>query len=634
METLIYFGKVNICWILFFSCYWLFFSQHTFFRGNRLYLLVTLLLSFVIPAISFPETEVPALPQVTYIMASTPEIIITAQPAPETSFPWIPCLLMVYVAGVSFMVYRFFNGITKLSRIIENNEKYDFDDYTLVLLSKTQSFTGSFSFFRWLIVSHQDYNHNLDTILCHERVHIRQCHSLDIILIELLKIAFWFNPILWLYKKSLQEIHEYLADEQAPNKERYTTFLVSYALNAPIQSLTNHFFNRSLLKSRVKMIYKNRTSRWLLGKYLVIVPVLLLVIGLTAARERLHLPSQVSALPEPASTDNPTPFQDLIPATVVNKTPVNSDETITVKGRIKDQKGFSLSKVTVVVKNTHLGTSSSYNGSFELKNVPVNSTLVISHVSFRSIELPVDKMKTDYAITLEPVENILKELVVVGYGTSARKYSPEETKDSDQVNDNFQIVEKKAEFPGGEDEMMRYLAKNIRYPSEASRVNMTGTIIISFVVNQYGVVRKPTVIKGLGFGLDDEATRVVSNMPKWNPAIQNNEAVSSEYIIPIKFQIEADPKDQENKQGYRSPTQPITSPSENNVQKAAEAQYVNYTSNYSLGTSSTMANYKFLKFTTQNEVNYALGTSTHVPSTFTNYKIAKPVVRYRYQKTE
>ncbi len=124
-------------------------------------------------------------------------------------------------------------------------------------------------------------------------VHIQQRHSLDILFIEIIKVVFWFNPVIWFYKISLQEVHEFLADEAAPNRDHYARFLVSYSLAVPVTLLTNHFFNSSTLKSRIKMIYKNRNSRWSLGKYLMIVPVLLFAVLMTAAREKLTVPEEV-----------------------------------------------------------------------------------------------------------------------------------------------------------------------------------------------------------------------------------------------------------------------------------------------------------------------------------------------------
>jgi len=450
MDTLLYLGKVNFCWILFYGCYWLLFRKHTFFRWNRAYLLGSLLVSFAFPLITFYE-PVQVLPQVMYNVSATPSLVITAH-APEKTIPWMELSGLVYLAGVLVMLLRLLRGFYDLGSIIVKSEHIKLDDYTIVLLPKATS--GSFSFFRWLAVSDEDYQYHLDTILSHETVHIRQWHSVDILFIELLKTLFWFNPALWFYKNSLQEIHEFLADEHAPNRDKYATFLVSYALNSPVKSLTNHFFNSSLLKTRIKMIYKNRTSRWLLGKYAMIIPVGVVLISLTAAREKL-LPAE-QPVTEKLAYDNVShqvtePEKSIMEksgAVMLNENGIQTDETISIKGSINNSQGIPVRNATIIIKNATIGTTSDKNGKFSLDKVPVNSQIVISHVSYKSVELNIDKAKTDYNVELAPASNVTSEVVVVGYSPININEPVIEGKNNSN-SDRFVIVEKKAEFPGG-----------------------------------------------------------------------------------------------------------------------------------------------------------------------------------------
>ncbi|WP_149241530.1 energy transducer TonB [Dyadobacter sp. 32] len=102
----------------------------------------------------------------------------------------------------------------------------------------------------------------------------------------------------------------------------------------------------------------------------------------------------------------------------------------------------------------------------------------------------------------------------------------------------FTVVEQQPEFPGGTSEMYKYLGKNIKYPSAASRANVSGKVFMSFVVNVDGSIQDVTVLKGLGFGCDEEAMRVVKAMPKWKPGKQSGRAVRVKYNLPINFQLE------------------------------------------------------------------------------------------------
>jgi protein TonB len=102
----------------------------------------------------------------------------------------------------------------------------------------------------------------------------------------------------------------------------------------------------------------------------------------------------------------------------------------------------------------------------------------------------------------------------------------------------FTVVEQQPEFPGGQSEMYKFLQKNMRYPSAASRANVSGRVFMSFVVNVDGSIQDVSVLKGLGFGCDEEAMRVVKAMPKWKPGKQSGRAVRVKYNLPINFQLE------------------------------------------------------------------------------------------------
>lgn len=102
----------------------------------------------------------------------------------------------------------------------------------------------------------------------------------------------------------------------------------------------------------------------------------------------------------------------------------------------------------------------------------------------------------------------------------------------------FTVVEQQPEFPGGNSKLGEYLGKNIRYPSAAQRANVSGRVFISFVVNTDGSIQDVQVLKGLGFGTDEEATRVVKSMPKWRPGKQSGRPVRVKYNLPISFTLE------------------------------------------------------------------------------------------------
>ncbi len=109
-----------------------------------------------------------------------------------------------------------------------------------------------------------------------------------------------------------------------------------------------------------------------------------------------------------------------------------------------------------------------------------------------------------------------------------------ETEDKNQV---FITVEQNPEFAGGMNALLRFLQKNLHYPTPAVNANVTGKVYMQFVVGQDGNISKVDVLKGIGFGCDEEAERVVKLMPKWSPGRQSGRAVSVRFTLPISFQL-------------------------------------------------------------------------------------------------
>ena len=102
----------------------------------------------------------------------------------------------------------------------------------------------------------------------------------------------------------------------------------------------------------------------------------------------------------------------------------------------------------------------------------------------------------------------------------------------------FTVVEQQPEFPGGMSALSQFLSKNIRYPAAAQRANVSGRVFVSFVVNTDGSIQDVQTLKGLGFGTDEEAVRVVKSMPKWRSGKQSGRPVRVKFSLPINFTLE------------------------------------------------------------------------------------------------
>ena len=532
MELLPYLLKLTAYWLVLYLCYALWLRRQTFLRWNRAYLLGSLVAGFVLPLVTYPEAA-PPMPVVYEVTMTAFTVAIVPSPSLLT---WENAMWAAYFLGVMFMLGRLFRHFHQLFSFIRQGESIEMDDHTLVLLDDNRvgeaspgaaapgeaspgaAAPGSFSFLRWIVISRSDYEDNFDTILNHELVHLRQRHSWDVIFLEILQVVFWFNPILIIYKKTLQQVHEFLADEQAKadNRDRYAEFLVSYALNSPTLVLSNQFFNNSFLKNRIAMLYKNKNSQWSLGKYAAVA----LFIGLTALTV--------------ASCE-----REITPSAANGEEMVKGN--VSLEGIVTGPDGKPLEGVSIIAADGKKGTTTNAAGKFEMKAAP-GTDLQIDYPGFSGFKFNISPKfaKNNIVIKMEPgstVGNMTKISTLSADGKVLNLTFQPATTDGETI---FMVVENQPEFPGGRDEMFKYLGQNIKYPEAAAKANVTGKVFVNFVVTTEGEIKDITILKGIGFGADAEAVRVVKNMPRWKPGMQSGRAVNVRYNLPIAFELEDD----------------------------------------------------------------------------------------------
>jgi protein TonB len=104
------------------------------------------------------------------------------------------------------------------------------------------------------------------------------------------------------------------------------------------------------------------------------------------------------------------------------------------------------------------------------------------------------------------------------------------------------VVEKMPQYPGGDEELFKYLATNIKYPSDAKEQNIEGRVICQFVINRDGSVSDVVVVRSIAPSLDAEAVRVISAMPNWTPGEQHGQTVRVKYTLPINFKLDGEKK--------------------------------------------------------------------------------------------
>jgi len=194
-------------------------------------------------------------------------------------FDWKVTIEYLYGAGLIVLFFQFAGNIYKLVKLKINSPEQRVGHSRVLRIDR---YNAPFSFFNWIFIpAGYPADADLDNILAHESVHVRQLHSLDLILAEIFHIICWFNPLVILFKRSLKSVHEFLADESVISSKSsaadYLHLLVSSAENSCISGITNHF-KSSTIKNRVIMITKNRTPRLRKLTYLLVFPVVALLI--------------------------------------------------------------------------------------------------------------------------------------------------------------------------------------------------------------------------------------------------------------------------------------------------------------------------------------------------------------------
>lgn len=426
-EILVYLFKSGLCLVVFYSFYRIFLQHETFFRLNRIYLIGSIFISFMMPIITIHIPSVSdSLP---YIILST---INVGELGIESTFRnqvdgW-EIILLIYTAVSAILLIRLISQVVIFVFILKKSKSRIGDNSKIVL---TNNNTSPFSFFGYIFINENLFSQaEINEIISHEKVHVQQFHSIDILLAELLCIIQWFNPVVWFYKRSIKEIHEYLADagvlEKGYEQTAYQKLIIGQISAIRSMELANNF-SQSLIKRRLKMMKKIKSSQKTSLKYLFTIPAIVLGI------------------------------------------------------------------------------------------------LIVSSFSYGTFK------------------NEIPDLDVV----NNTKVIPSHSEDNDTI---YKVVYKNPQFEGGQKGTQLFLVKNIKYPEEARKKGVTGTVYVSFVVEKDGSVTNAEIIRGIGSGCDEEVLRVMKLMPKWVPGEdEDGNKVRVAFALPVKFNLGNDKDDQKAK---------------------------------------------------------------------------------------
>ena len=490
-----YLLKVNVAFVLFYAFYRLFFYKDTFFKLRRAILLAFFGLALFYPLLNIQDwvrQQEPIADVIYMYSAMLPEA--TAKADAAASVDWYGWLLgslgFIYWGIVAFLCGRFLVQLSSILWLAHTSERVVIHETPVYALRKA---AGPFSFFRMVFLhpeSHSDKE--TDEILTHECTHVSQWHSIDVILSEMMCMACWFNPFVWLLKREVRHNLEYLADntviQSGYDSKSYQYHLLGLAHHQSVTTLYNSF-NVLHLKNRIMMMNKKRSPGIVRTKYLIFIP----LVGI------LMLLSNIEAVAR-------------LTVRLANEATV-SNAMVTATGILVDETGQPLIGASVVVKGGKERTITDKKGAFSLE-VPANAILRCSYQGRESQEVLAADMTNNTHLSLSSKSREMNEQV-------------------------FTVVEKMPSFPGGDAELLKYIATNIKYPKESQDNGEQGRVICSFIVGRDGSVNNPEVLRGVTPLLNEEAVRVINTMPRWNPGMQRGKAVAVKYTVPITFRLKS-----------------------------------------------------------------------------------------------
>ena len=259
-----YLVQVTVLWTVFSLIYHFLLSNKSMFRFNRLYLLATFIGSLIVPLIPLNQffgatTSFQNISLIQTVPLSELIIDVNKENIPK-SFNWFLWTKVFFGIGTIIFLFRFVKELAKIKRLYQQSEKEVYDELIVCKVSKPHQV---FSFWKTVFIDRNLFEtiSKNESIWIHEKTHVLQRHSVDVLLIELCKIVFWFHPMVYLYERHIKMNHEYLADEtvlkQTNDVKAYQCKLIDYLENS--NSSLASTFNFKLTKKRFKMM-KNQTN--------------------------------------------------------------------------------------------------------------------------------------------------------------------------------------------------------------------------------------------------------------------------------------------------------------------------------------------------------------------------------------
>lgn len=469
----------------------------------------------------------------------------------EFKWDWSFVMILIMLLVSALLLLRFALAVIKIKKLIIKNPVKKWNDINFVF---TNAKGTPFSFFKYIFWNDQiNINSTVgDQILKHELAHVYEKHSIDKLFLSLAVIVNWYNPFLWLIRKELNMIHEFIADEKAINNgdtSAFAAMLLETAYPAHSSMLINSFFH-SPIKRRLLMITSSKKTSFTYLRRIVILPLLAftcLLFAFTFKKDRLS-----------QNVANTNSYQ-------ANKNYLNLQEsTSAIEADVQDttfsRKRSNTAKVTINNRDTTQTTDAANSKSKTKMNVSgkdsksnLNKTLVVldgKEMSWQEFEKKEVKPENIQSM------NVLKDKSATDkYGDKGKdgvieitsKTQNLEQKNFENERDKqeqlsmyskvFTKVENPPYYGNGMTALAEFINNNMQYPKDALQSKVEGAVLIQFIVNNEGKLTNFKKLSNKGHGLEEEAIRLLKNSGDWKPGIQNGRKVAVEVQQQVIFKL-------------------------------------------------------------------------------------------------
>lgn len=449
----------------------------------------------------------------------------------------------IYGAGLIVMLLMTAVSLISLAGIMRNTRKTEVCG--IMVRQSNDTHTGPLSMLGMIVIPAGINSPEIGPILAHERSHVGRRHHLDLVLAHCIQILQWYNPAAWLMCMELKDVHEYQADtdtlSQGYDPRAYQRLLLSWAVGANNLTFT-HNLNNNNLKKRIVMMNSKSAAGLRRLRPLLLVPMFagavafMSVPSVAGMLESLSAvtASQITAESKAAIAVTPAPTTEAGKAVYVEveKMPQYPGGEMAL-----------LKRLTEVIHYPEDALKNNITGRVVVKFVVDSTGKVTAPEIVRSVSPALDAealaavMKLDRftpgEIKGHPV-NVYYTLPVV---FKTQDKGVKEVADMSEWKPSNAEIEQMPQYPGGEKFMMDHLSNLVKYPEKAMKEGRQGRVVVTFIVDEQGMVVDPTISKSVSPDLDQAALDAVNRLGYFEPGIVDGKPARVQMSLPVDFRL-------------------------------------------------------------------------------------------------